>query len=140
MRYELDDFAGDESESDSESEEDEEHEAGFDHGKESRKDDYQPGVCFPILDLLTIPLHGANRHTLKSGGKKGKGIALSLGILGNPKHKEMVAEDALSHLSVQLYVYLKETYGSWFEEVSVHPLLLSFVICFKCLHVVCDCL
>ena len=121
VRYELDYF--DEDISNLSSEESEEHEDD-DEGQQSskkmeQKPDYQwhPGVCFPILDLLTVPLHQHNRHKFVSGGKKGKGVRLSLQVLGNPRNPNVIAEDALTHLTKTLYIYLKETYAAWFDEV-----------------------
>ena len=85
--------------------------------KAEEKDNHLPGVCFPILDLLTVPLHQHNKHKLVSGGKKGKGTRLSLQVLGNPLNPEVLAEDSMTHPSKTLYIYLKETYPAWFDEV-----------------------
>jgi hypothetical protein len=126
VRYELDDFDEDNSDVSSE-DSSEEHEDDDEQCQPAKNMDqkpdflWHPGVCFPILDLLTVPLHQHNRHKFVSGGRKGKGVCLPLQVLGNPRDPNVHAEDALTHLTKTLYIYLKETYAEWFDEVFANP-------------------
>ena len=76
----------------------------------------QTGLAFPIQNVLDA-FHPANVHKLVSGGKKGTGFALPLGVLGNLNAPEARAERPLQLLTRNLYIYLKETYAHLFDEV-----------------------
>lgn len=93
------------------------------------------GVTFPLVDLYD-GLHQLNRHRLVSGGKKGRGTKLLLQVLGNSKHSDVVLQPELQMLTKNIYIFLKETYPGWFDQVQTSPNLCK---CFQNLANVCKC-